>query len=170
MTGKPLVGVVLGSTSDLERMDPCLEKLREMEVPFEMRVLSAHRTPDACADFAREAAGAGFRVLIAAAGMAAHLPGVVAAHTPLPVIGVALGGPLGNREALYSVVRMPGGVPVACVAVGSAGPVNAALLATQILGAGDPTYQARIVAMKSDLEAQGRANDARVKEEKSWTP
>jgi len=170
MTTKPLVAVVLGSANDVEAMRPCLDKLKEMNVPHEMRVLSAHRTPDACAAFARAAADSGLRVLIAAAGMAAHLPGVLAASTPLPVIGVPLKSPLGGHEALYSIVQMPGGVPVACVAVGKAGPVNAALLAVQILGVADPAFRERFVKMKEELREQGLAKDREIREAHSWTP
>ena len=170
MNENPLVAVVLGSANDLEAMQPCLEKLREMGVSHEMRVLSAHRTPDACADFARGAADRGLKVLIAAAGMAAHLPGVLAASTPLPVIGVPLKSPLGGHEALYSIVQMPGGVPVACVAVGKAGPVNAALLAVQILGVADDGFRKKYVAFKESLRDQGLARDREFREAHSWTP
>ena len=168
MSSQPLVAVVLGSANDVETMKPCLERLRALGVPHEMRVLSAHRTPDAAAAFARGAADAGFGVLIAAAGMAAHLPGVLAASTPLPVIGVPLPSPLGGEEALLSIVQMPGGVPVACVAVGKAGPVNAAILAAQILGVADPTFRERIVSMKQELAREGLAKDAEIREKHRW--
>jgi len=167
---KPLVAVVLGSVNDVEAMKPCLEKLKEMEVPHVMRILSAHRTPDACSEFARTAAAEGLQVLIAAAGMAAHLPGVLAAFTPLPVIGVPLKSPLAGLESLYSIVQMPGGVPVACVAVGKAGPVNAALLATQILGVAEPGYRKRVLDMKEALKEKGLASDRKARESHSWTP
>ncbi len=170
MSQKPLVAVVLGSVNDVEAMEPCLEKLKAMEVPHELRILSAHRTPEACAGFAREAAGEGFKVLIAAAGMSAALPGALAAHTVLPVIGVPLKSPLAGLEALYSIVQMPGGVPVACVAVGKAGPVNAALLATQILGVGDPVFQDAYQKMRNQLREKGLAADQKFKESHSWTP
>lgn len=170
MTENPLVAVVLGSANDVEAMQPCLEQLRALEVAYEMRVLSAHRTPDACAEFAKTAANRGIRVLIAAAGMAAHLPGVLAASTPLPVIGIPLMSPLGGVEALHSIVQMPGGVPVACVAMGKAGPVNAALLAAQILGVADGEFRARIVRHKEALRDKGLAADAEVRERHSWHP
>ena len=170
MSDHPLVAVVLGSANDVEAMQPCLEQLRKLEVPHEMRVLSAHRTPDAAAEFAKTAEARGIRVVIAAAGMAAHLPGVLAALTPLPVIGIPLGGPLGGVEALHSIVQMPGGVPVACVAVGKAGPVNAALLAVQMLGVGDASFRERIVRHKEALRDKGLANDAAVREQHSWQP
>ena len=170
MSKKPIVAVVLGSASDVEVMQPCLETLRELEVPHELRILSAHRTPDACADFARTAVDRGIQVLIAAAGMAAHLPGVLAASTPVPVIGVPLKSPLGGHEALYSIVQMPGGVPVACVAVGRAGPVNAALLAVQILGVADPACRRRFLARKEKLKEQNLAKDREMREAHSWNP
>jgi 5-(carboxyamino)imidazole ribonucleotide mutase len=133
----PLVGIVLGSSSDREKMQPAAEVLQELGVACEMVVLSAHRTPEETAQYARSAAGRGLRVLIGGAGWSAALPGVLAAHTLLPVIGVPLSGsPLGGRDALYSMVQMPPGVPVATVGVDTAG--NAALLAARILALGDP--------------------------------
>ncbi|MBN2490366.1 MAG: 5-(carboxyamino)imidazole ribonucleotide mutase [Planctomycetes bacterium] len=170
MSSPPLVAVVLGSANDIETIEPCLEQLRALAVPYEVRVLSAHRTPDAAAAFARGAADAGLRVLIGAAGMAAHLAGTLAASTPLPVIGVPLPSPLGGAEALLSTVQMPGGVPVACVAVGKAGPVNAAILAAQILGVGDPAFRERIRALKEELARDGLARDREMREKHRWAP
>jgi 5-(carboxyamino)imidazole ribonucleotide mutase len=132
---EPLVGVVVGSESDRERMQPALDELEARGIPHEFEVRSAHRTPDAVAEYARAAAGRGLRVLIAGAGLAAALPGVVAAHTELPVIGVPLRSSksvLDGLDALLSIVQMPPGVPVACVGVDNAR--NAALLAARILG------------------------------------
>jgi 5-(carboxyamino)imidazole ribonucleotide mutase len=132
---EPLVGVVVGSESDRERMQPALDELEARGIAYEFEVRSAHRTPDAVAEYARSAAARGLRVLIAGAGLAAALPGVVAAHTELPVIGVPLRSSksvLDGLDALLSIVQMPPGVPVACVGVDNAR--NAALLAARILG------------------------------------
>jgi 5-(carboxyamino)imidazole ribonucleotide mutase len=130
-----LVGVVMGSTSDWETMQHCAEQLRAFDVPHETRVLSAHRTPDELAGWVRESEGRGVEVFIAAAGMAAALPGVVAAMTTRPVLGVPMESKLaGGLDSLLSMVQMPGGIPVGVLAVGKAGAVNAAILATQILG------------------------------------
>jgi 5-(carboxyamino)imidazole ribonucleotide mutase len=132
----PLVGILIGSDSDRERMQPALDELAERGIPCELEVRSAHRQPDAVAEYARAARGRGLRVLIAGAGLAAALPGVVAAHTDLPVIGVPLRSStsvLDGLDALLSIVQMPPGVPVACVGVDNA--KNAAVLAARILGA-----------------------------------
>jgi 5-(carboxyamino)imidazole ribonucleotide mutase len=135
----PLVGVVMGSTSDWETMQHCAEQLRSFGVPFETRVLSAHRTPDELAAWVRDAESRGVEVFVAAAGMAAALPGVVAAHTTRPVLGVPMETRLaGGLDSLLSMVQMPGGIPVGVLAIGKAGAVNAAILATQILGSAHP--------------------------------
>lgn len=135
----PLVGVVMGSTSDWETMQHCADQLRSFGVPFESRVLSAHRTPDALSVWIREAEARGVEVFVAAAGMAAALPGVVAAQTSRPVLGVPMESRLaGGLDSLLSMVQMPGGIPVGVLAVGRAGAVNAAILATQILAASRP--------------------------------
>ncbi len=131
---RPIVGILVGSESDRERMAPALEELDKQEIPHELEVRSAHRTPDAVAEYARGARERGIRVLIAGAGLAAALPGVVAAHTDLPVIGVPLRSSLSvldGLDALLSIVQMPPGVPVACVGIDSAR--NAAVLAARIL-------------------------------------
>ena len=136
MSSHPLVGILIGSESDRERMQPALDELAERGIPCELEVRSAHRQPDAVAEYARDARGRGLRVLIAGAGLAAALPGVVAAHTDLPVIGVPLRSStsvLDGLDALLSIVQMPPGVPVACVGVDNA--KNAAVLAARILGA-----------------------------------
>jgi phosphoribosylaminoimidazole carboxylase PurE protein len=133
----PLVGILVGSDSDRERMEDALRELDARGIPYEFEVRSAHRNPDAVAEYARGARGRGLRVLIAGAGLAAALPGVVAAHTDLPVIGVPLRSSksvLDGLDALLSIVQMPPGVPVACVGVDNA--KNAAVLAARILGAG----------------------------------
>ena len=151
-TPQPLVGIVLGSDSDQEAMQPCVATLKEFGIPYELRVISAHRTPDAAREYAASAAGRGLRVIIGAAGGAAHLPGVLASLTPLPVIGVPMPSSImGGLDSLLSIVQMPSGVPVATVAVGKAGPVNAALLAAQILAAADPALRERIVQYKARL-------------------
>ena len=149
---KPRVGVVLGSDSDLEKMQSCLETLETFAVPYELRVISAHRTPATAHEYAASAAGRGLEVIIAAAGGAAHLAGVLASLTPLPVIGVPIQtGALGGLDSLLSTVQMPRGVPGATVAIGSAGAVNAAVLAVQVLAVGDPRLREAVVAYKAKL-------------------
>ena len=131
----PLVAIVMGSKSDTETMQPALDILQEFGIEYEVRVISAHRTPEKAREYARAAAGQGIEVIIAAAGGAAHLPGVLASWTILPVIGVPLAtSELKGTDALYSIVQMPSGIPVACMAVGSWGVKNAAYLAAEILG------------------------------------
>ena len=131
----PLVGVIMGSKSDLPTMQACMDQLDEFNIPYEVKIASAHRTPDIVHEWASGAADRGMRVIIAAAGKAAHLGGVVAAFTPLPVVTVPMKtSDLGGLDSLLSMVQMPSGVPVACVAINGA--KNAAILATQIIGAG----------------------------------
>ena len=131
----PLVGVVMGSKSDTEAVQPVLDTLKELGIDYEVNVISAHRTPEKARQYGQTARGRGIEVIIAAAGGAAHLPGVMASWTTIPVIGIPLpGGELKGIDALYSIVQMPAGIPVACVAVGSAGAKNAAYLAAEILG------------------------------------
>ncbi|MGI6128027.1 MAG: 5-(carboxyamino)imidazole ribonucleotide mutase [Planifilum sp.] len=142
---KPLVGIIMGSTSDWPTMKRSAEVLAELEIPHEKRVVSAHRTPDEMFRYAEEAAGRGIEVIIAGAGGAAHLPGMVAAKTVLPVIGVPIKtSTLNGLDSLLSIVQMPGGVPVATVAIGEAGAVNAGLLAAEILGIKDPSIRQRL--------------------------
>lgn len=153
----PLVGIVLGSDSDLPKMRDAVEVLAELEIPCEVIISSAHRAPEATARYAREAAERGLAVIIAAAGMAAHLGGVLAAHTPLPVIGVPIkSGALKGVDALYATVQMPPGIPVATVAIDGAR--NAGILAAQIIGSANPAVQAKITALKDkmarDVEAK----------------
>jgi 5-(carboxyamino)imidazole ribonucleotide mutase len=146
----PLVGIIMGSKSDLGVMEECAAQLEELGVPYEVVIASAHRQPARVQEWASGAADRGVRVIVAAAGKAAHLGGVVAAYTPLPVITVPMKtSDLGGLDSLLSMVQMPTGVPVACVAINGA--KNAAILATQILGAGLPDYQARIVEYKRGL-------------------
>jgi 5-(carboxyamino)imidazole ribonucleotide mutase len=131
----PLVAVVMGSKSDTESMQPALDTLAQLGIEYEVNVISAHRTPEKAKQYAVDARGRGVEVIIAGAGGAAHLPGVLASWTTLPVIGVPLvAGELKGVDALYSIVQMPAGIPVACVAIGTAGAKNAAYLAAEILG------------------------------------
>ena len=144
---QPLVGIIMGSQSDLEVMQEACQQLEEFGVPFDLIVASAHRTPDKVHAWAGSAAERGLQVIIAAAGKAAHLAGVVAAFTPLPVIAVPMKtSDLGGLDSLLSMVQMPKGVPVACVAINGAR--NAAILATQILGTGDAAYRQTIIDYK----------------------
>ena len=160
----PRVGIVMGSDSDLEMMHPCMTTLDEFGLPYEVRVVSAHRTPDAAHDYAVAAADRGLGVIIAAAGGAAHLAGVLASLTPLPVIGVPIQtNSLGGLDSLLSTVQMPSGVPVATVAVGKAGPVNAAVLAAQILATADPALRQKIVQYKARLAERVAVADVNVR-------
>jgi 5-(carboxyamino)imidazole ribonucleotide mutase len=157
----PLVGIAMGSASDLPTLRPAAEVLERFGVPHELRVLSAHRTPDAMAAYAREAHTRGLRVLIAGAGGAAHLPGMLAAHSPLPVIGVPVqSAALNGLDSLLSIVQMPRGVPVATVAIG--GGANAGLLAVEILASSDPELLGRVLAYKQELAQAARDQDAEV--------
>ena len=150
MADSPLVGIIMGSKSDMPAMEACTAELDALGVPYELIVASAHRAPDKVHAWASSAADRGIRVIIAAAGKAAHLGGVVAAFTPLPVVGVPMKtSDLGGMDSLLSMVQMPSGVPVACVAIGGA--KNAAIYATQILGATMPEYRDKIVAMKKEM-------------------
>ena len=148
---KPIVSIIMGSTSDLPVMEKAAKLLDEMQVPFEMNALSAHRTPEAVEEFAKNAAGRGIKVIIAAAGMAAALPGVIAASTTLPVIGVPINSTLDGMDALLAIVQMPPGIPVATVAID--GGVNAALLAIQMLAIEDASLAEKLQA-KRDADAK----------------
>ena len=142
---KPVVGIVVGSDSDLPLIRETTEVLEELDIPFEVTIGSAHRTPDRVAEYASTASDRGIRVIIAAAGLSAHLPGVIASKTLLPVIGVPVdSGPLSGVDALYSIVQMPGGVPVAAMAIGRAGARNAGIFAAQILALTDPRIGERL--------------------------
>jgi 5-(carboxyamino)imidazole ribonucleotide mutase len=150
MSENPLVGIIMGSKSDLGVMEECVAQLEALGVPFELVIASAHRNPDRVHEWASSAADRGIKVIVAAAGKAAHLGGVVAAFTPLPVITVPMKtSDLGGMDSLLSMVQMPTGVPVACVAINGA--KNAAILATQILGTSMPQYRAAIVAYKRTM-------------------
>ncbi|ANE81782.1 5-(carboxyamino)imidazole ribonucleotide mutase [Mycobacterium adipatum] len=155
----PRVGVIMGSDSDWSVMEAAVEALAEFDIPFEIGVVSAHRTPGRMLDYAQNAAGRGIEVIIAGAGGAAHLPGMVAAATPLPVIGVPVPlARLDGLDSLLSIVQMPAGVPVATVSIGGAR--NAGLLAVRIIGAFDPALRARIEAFQAGLEAMVLEKDA----------
>lgn len=162
----PLVSIVMGSDSDWPLLQKAAETLREFGVAFEVRVLSAHRTPEEAAQYASGAEGRGIRVLISAAGGAAHLGGVLAAHSALPVIGVPVaGGAVNGIDSLLSTVQMPAGIPVATVTLGSAGPINAALFAVQILSTADPELRRKFHAYKDKLRRKVADGDARVQAE-----
>ncbi|MDZ7618694.1 MAG: 5-(carboxyamino)imidazole ribonucleotide mutase [Patescibacteria group bacterium] len=148
----PLVGVIMGSDSDWPKIQGVATALQEFGVPLEIRVMSAHRTPELVRQFATMAAARGIKVIIAAAGGAAHLAGVVASHTTLPVIGIPVVTDMaGGLDSLLSIVQMPGDVPVACVAAGSGGPRNAGLLAVEILALSDPDLQQKLATFKHQL-------------------
>ena len=155
----PVVAVIMGSTSDLETMQNAVDVLAQFDIPHEVSIVSAHRTPDRMFKFAEDAAGRGIEVIIAGAGGAAHLPGMVAAKTLVPVIGVPVESrALSGMDSLLSIVQMPRGVPVATVAIGTAGATNAGLLAAQILAISRPDLRTRLEAHRaktaSDVEAQ----------------
>jgi len=166
MAGKPLVGIIIGSKTDLEILQGAVEVLREFGVGHELRILSAHRTPEKVLEWSETAEERGLEVLIAGAGSAAALPGVVAAKTVLPVLGVPVASTtLGGVDALLSIVQMPKGVPVGTLAIGKGGAANAALLAVSILAAKRPELREKLRAwrkkraeevLKSDAEAQGK--------------
>ena len=146
----PVVGIIMGSESDMPAMEACMKQLDEFGIPYEVKVASAHRKPAEVHVWASTAAERGMKVIIAAAGKAAHLGGVVAAYTPLPVIAVPMKtSDLGGLDSLLSMVQMPSGVPVACVAINGA--KNAAILAVQMIGTGDEAARAKIVAFKESM-------------------
>ena len=155
-----LVAVIMGSRSDWDTMTHSAQMLEQFEVPYEKHIVSAHRTPVWMAEFAQRAEGQGLDVIIAGAGGAAHLPGMIAAHTVLPVLGVPIQtSALNGLDSLLSIVQMPGGVPVGTLAIGKAGAVNAALLAVAILSASRPALRARLRAFRAEQETQVRADD-----------
>ena len=159
------VGIVMGSDSDWPLVKKTCQTLDAFGVGYETRVTSAHRTPETAIEYSKSAEERGLKVIIAAAGGAAHLGGVLAACTVLPVIGIPIaGGALNGLDALYATVQMPGGVPVATVAVGSAGPVNAALLAVQILGTADQSLREKFRAHKAELKEKVAAANDRIHE------
>ena len=146
----PAVAVIMGSRSDWETMEHCVKTLRMLEIPYEVRVLSAHRTPDALEAYVSDVESRGAEVFVAAAGGAAHLAGVVASQTIRPVLGIPMGTQLGGLDSLLSTVQMPAGIPVATLAIGRAGAVNAALLAAAILARADEALEGRLRRYRED--------------------
>ncbi len=146
----PVVSIIMGSTSDLKVMEKAAILFDQMEIPFEMNALSAHRTPAEVEKFAKEAKERGIKVIIAGAGMAAHLPGVIAAMTPIPVIGVPINATLDGMDALLAIVQMPPGIPVATVGIN--GSLNAAILAVQMMATGDEKLMQKLIAYKDTLK------------------
>ncbi len=164
MTGAPCVGIVMGSDSDMPVMAKAADILEELGVPYEMAIISAHREPDVFFEYAKSAEEKGFKVIIAGAGMAAHLPGMCAAIFPMPVIGIPMHtSSLGGRDSLYSIVQMPSGIPVATVAIN--GGANAGLLAAKILATSDPALLQRLKDYSAGLKEQVVAKDAKLKEQ-----
>jgi len=147
---EPKVSIIMGSTSDLPVMEKAAQVLNDFRIPFEMNALSAHRTPEEVEKFAKSAASRGIKVIIAAAGMAAHLPGVIAAMTPLPVIGVPIKASLEGLDSIFSILQMPPGIPVATVGVNAA--QNAGILAVQIIASGDNELLNEVVKFKENLK------------------
>ena len=163
MSTKPTVSIVMGSDSDLPVMTKCLDMLDRFKVPYEVAVCSAHRTPDACAELAKSAEARGIRVFIAAAGGAAHLGGVIAAHTILPVIAVPIAStPLAGFDSLLAMVQMPPGIPVATVAVGEYGATNAGILAVQILAQADAKLAERLHQHKAEMVTKVQEKNAQL--------
>lgn len=162
MVSTPKVALLMGSKSDLPKLQGAIDTLSEFDIPISVRVMSAHRTPDTVAEFVETARDNGYRVILAAAGSAAHLAGVAAAHTTLPVIGIPVeGGALNGLDALLSTVQMPGGIAVATVGVGRGGVKNAALLAIQILALSDAKLEARLADYrKAQQQTVQQADDA----------
>jgi 5-(carboxyamino)imidazole ribonucleotide mutase len=146
----PLVAVIMGSSSDWETLEHCVETLKKLEIPYEVRVLSAHRTPAALESYVEDVESRGARVFVAAAGGAAHLAGVVASKTLKPVLGIPMGTQLGGLDSLLSTVQMPAGIPVGTLAIGRAGAVNAALLAAAVLSLGDDEVASRLRAFRKE--------------------
>lgn len=161
---KPIVSIIMGSTSDLPIMEKAAKLLNELQVPFEMNALSAHRTPEAVEEFAKNAKNRGIQVIIAAAGMAAHLPGVIAASTTVPVIGVPIKSTLEGMDALLAIVQMPPGIPVATVGINAA--MNAAILAVQMLSLADNELAQRFTAYKDNLKKKIEKANEELKEVK----
>lgn len=164
----PKVSIIMGSTSDLKVMEGAAKYLDEMEIPFEINALSAHRTPEQVMDFARAAMGRGIKVIIAGAGGAAHLPGVVAALTPLPVIGVPIKASISmdGWDSMLSMIQMPPGIPVATVGLDNS--TNAAILASQIIGTGESDVMGKVIAYKANLEKKIEKANAELAQVKTW--
>ena len=163
---RPLVGIVMGSDSDLPVMTEAAQVLKKFGVPFEIEISSAHRSPARTSEYARTAIRRGLKVIIVAAGGAAHLGGVIAAETTLPVIGVPIASTtLAGLDSLLSMVQMPGGVPVACTSIGKPGAINAALFAVEILATADASLAAKLATYKEDLARAVAEKSAKVKRE-----
>ena len=163
---KPLVGILMGSDSDWPMMHDAVKTLDSFGIKHEVRVLSAHRTPDLASDYSKSASRRGIRVIIAAAGGAAHLAGVIASHTILPVIGIPIkGGALNGVDALLATIQMPAGIPVATVTLGNAGAVNAAILAVQILALDKPSLSRKLLDYKVALKGKVISGNAKVQSE-----
>ncbi len=162
----PIVSIIMGSTSDLPVMEKAAQFLNDMEIPFEMNALSAHRTPAEVEQFAAQAKGRGLKVIIAGAGMAAALPGVIAANTTVPVIGVPIKGMLDGLDAMLSIIQMPPGIPVATVGVNGA--QNAAILAAEMLALADADLASRLEAYKEGLKQKIVKANAELAEVKTW--
>ena len=162
----PIVSIIMGSTSDLPVMEKAAQFLNDMEIPFEMNALSAHRTPAEVEQFAAEAKGRGLKVIIAGAGMAAALPGVIAANTTVPVIGVPIKGMLDGLDAMLSIIQMPPGIPVATVGVNGA--QNAAILAAEMLALADANLDRKLTAYKEGLKQKIVKANAELAEVKTW--
>lgn len=163
---KPLIGIIMGSDSDWPIVKEGAKTLDKFDVPYEVKVVSAHRTPELASSYAHGAARRGIKVIIAAAGGAAHLAGALAAHTSLPVIGIPVkSGTVNGLDALLATLQMPAGIPVATVTLGSAGPVNAALLAVQILALSRPGLSRKLVRHKTAMKKKVARGEARVRSE-----
>ena len=163
---KPMVGVVVGSESDLETMERCFEHLEKFGIPHEVRVISAHRTPEAAHEYAATADQRGLKVIIAAAGMSAALGGVLAANTTLPIVGVPIdSGPLKGVDAALSTMQMPAGIPVACMSIGKHGAANAAIFAAEILALSDTDLAGRLVEFKREQADKVRRSDEKIRGE-----
>ncbi len=157
---KPVVGILMGSDSDIPVMEECAKTLKDFGIPYEISISSAHRTPEKTAKYAVTAERRGIKIIIAGAGMAAHLAGFVAANTTLPVIGVPLeSGALKGQDSLYSTVMMPGGIPVATVAIGKAGAVNAAILSAQMLSLSSPALRTKLKNFRKKMAKKVETKD-----------
>jgi 5-(carboxyamino)imidazole ribonucleotide mutase len=166
MAQEPLVGIVMGSETDLPTMTEAARMLRKFNVPFEVEITSAHRSPARTSNYARTALARGLKVIIVGAGGAAHLGGVIAAETTLPVIGVPMATtPLAGFDALLATVQMPAGVPVACTAIGKPGAINAAIFAIEILATADPALAAQLASYKEELALTVAEKSEKVKRE-----
>ena len=161
-----MVGVVMGSDSDLPVVKSCLDKLKDFGISYEVRIISAHRTPDIAHQYAQSARDRGLKVIVAAAGMSAALGGVLAANSTLPVIGIPMAsGPLVGVDAALSTMQMPPGIPVGCMAIGKAGAVNAAIFAAEILGSSDPDMAEKLSQYKEQMAAKVCQKDQSIQED-----